>query len=190
MRLRAVVALALLAGLAACGGGDAKGVLQKDDLPKVRKVSDIDNVPAAAACGAINEAQFKLTIGNEPEGVGRSYTLANGDRVFSSALGRSSSYGSLQNGLDGIADAIAECAAKPVGKEVVTAMTGLDPGVVGYTATSPTSDPARFGARVFAIQGDRIVLVGTKHEGDGDPAVDVVDLLPKALERAKEAPKE
>lgn len=192
MRQGIVASLALCAVLASCGDGDdAKGVLQEDDLPKVSKVSDIDNVPSVAVCSAINEAQFKLTIGNKPEGVGRAYTLDNGDQVFSSALGRSSSYGTLQKGLDAVIAAITECGASgTAGGEALTPIMGLESGVVGYTAVSAAADPPQFGARVFTIQGDRIIVVGTKHEGAGESSVDVVDLLPTALDRAKDAPKD
>ena len=69
-------------------------------------------------------------------------------------------------------------------------MTGLDSGAIGYTSNTVTSKGDRIGERVFAIQGDRIVVVGTKHDGKGDPEVDVATLLPKALERAKDAPKD
>ena len=58
MRLGIVTSLALCAALAACGGDDdAKGVLQKDDLPSVEKVSTISNIPWVSACSAIKESE-------------------------------------------------------------------------------------------------------------------------------------
>jgi hypothetical protein len=182
-----VAALVRCGTLAACGGDDAKGVLQEDDLPSVTKSSDITNVPWVAVCSEIKEAEASLIIGTKPEIVARSYILENDDHVSSIALGKSVNYGSLEAELDRVEGAIADCAAREPGE--FTPLTGLDPGVAGYTETSATDEP-RHGARVFAIQGDRLVVVGTRHEGDGDPKVDVVKLLPKALERAKDAPKD
>ena len=183
-----VAALVLCGTLAACGGDDdAKGVLQEDDLPSVSKVSDITNVPWVSVCSQIKEAEASLIIGNKPEIVARSYILENDDYVSSIALGKSVNFSSLEAELDRVKGAIAECAASEPSE--FTPLTGLDPGVVGYTETSGSDEP-RYGARVFAIQGDRIVVVGTRHAGAGDPKVDVVKLLPKALERAKDAPKD
>ena len=183
-----VAALVLCGILAACGGNDdVKGVLQADDLPSVSKSSDITNVPWVAVCSEIKEAEASLIVGNKPEIVARSYILDNDDYVSSIALGKSVNYSSLEAELDRVETAIAECAASEPNE--FTPLTGLDPGVVGYTERSATNDP-RYGARVFAIQGDRLVVVGTRHEGEGDPKVDVVTLLPKALERAKDAPKD
>jgi hypothetical protein len=185
-------AVLLCAVLAACGDGDdAAGVLHKDDLPSFSKVTTGKNLPAVAVCGEIKDAEFSLTIGNRPEGVTREYTLDNGDYLGSSALGTPRRYGSAAAALDRVADAIESCAAQePVGDETFTPLTGLDSGAVGYTSTSTTSNGPRVGERVFAVQGDRIVVVGTRHDGDGDPTVDIAKLLPKALDRAKDAPKD
>jgi hypothetical protein len=67
-------------------------------------------------------------------------------------------------------------------------MSGLEPGTIGYRSETTTSDGPRFGERVFAAQGDRIIAVGVQHDGPGEPTVDVRKLLPVALERTKDAP--
>lgn len=192
MHVRIVTALALCLVLAACGGDDGEpGVLQKDDLPSVDKVVDGRNIPAVAVCSAIKEAEFSITVSNRPEAVAREYYLANGDYVGSSALGIPARYGTAEKALERVTDAIKTCSdEQSADTETFTPLAGLDSGAVGYTSTTTTSNGPRFGERVFAVQGDRIVVVGTRHDGEGDPKVDVVKLLPKALERAKDAPKE
>jgi hypothetical protein len=191
VRKRIVSALALCTVLAACGGSDgAKGVLQKDDLPSVESVETRTGLPARTECSELKDyAEFSIAIDNKPRVI-QEYVLDNGDLVDSSTLGPSSNYGTPEAARDRAADAISKCAASAAARhEVFTPIAGLDAGVVGYTSKSTTSNGPRFGARVFAIQGDNLVVVGTRHDGKGDPEVDVVKLLPKALDRAKDAPK-
>lgn len=192
MRPWIVTSLALCAALAGCGGNDdAAGVLHKDDLPSVNKVVKGRNIPAVAVCSAIKESEFSITLSNKPKAVAREYYLKNGDFVGSSALGIPARYGTAQEALQRVTDAIKTCAAEEQSDtDTFTPLTDLDGGAVGYTSTTTTSNGPRFGERVFAIQGDRIVVVGTRHDGKGDPKVDVVKLLPKALDRAKDAPKD
>lgn len=190
-RLGIVASLALCVVLTACGNDDKPGVLQEDDLPSVDKVVDGRNIPAVAVCSAIAEAEFTITVSNRPEAVAREYYLDNGDLVTSSAQGIPARYGSPEKALERVTEAITTCAGEQSARGgTFTPMTDLEAGAVGYTATTTTSSGPRVGERVFAIQGDRIVVVGTQHDGAGDPEVDVVKLLPKALERAKDAPKE
>jgi hypothetical protein len=192
MRRGIVTSLALCLVLAACGDGDedAPGVLQKGDLPSVSKVLTSRNLAARALCSQIKDhAEFSISIDNKPS-VMREYVLDNGDRVDSSVLGPSTNYGDPAAALARVSDAIQECSTDGTDGEKLTPMTGLDSGAVGYTSNTVTSNGDRVGQRVFAIQGDRIVVVGTRHDGEGDPEVDVVKLLPKALERAKDAPKD
>ena len=192
MRLRIVTSLALCIVLAGCGGDDDPiGVLQKDDLPSVSKVLTRTNLPARTVCSQIKDlAEFSISIDNRPS-VMREYELDNGDQVDSSVLGPSSNYGDPAAALDRVADAIKTCTDEQAADdEKFTPMADLPSGAVGYTSSTTTSNGPRFGERVFAVQGDRIVVVGTRHDGEGDPEVDVVKLLPKALERAKDAPKD
>lgn len=193
MRRGMAISLALCAVLAACGRGDdddAPGVLQKDDLPSVEKVVDGRNIPAVAVCGAIQDAEFTITVSNKPKAVAREYYLKNGDFVGSSVQGIPARYGTAEKALERVTAAITECSTDGTDAEKLTPMTGLESGAVGYTSNTVTSNGDRIGQRVFAIEGDRIVVVGTQHDGEGDPEVDVVKLLPKALERAKDAPKD
>ena len=173
MRLGIVTSLALCAVLAACGGdddNDPAGVLHKDDLPSVEKVVKSRNIPAVAVCSAIAEAEFTITVSNRPEAVAREYYLDNGDLVTSSLQGIPARYGSPKKALERVTDAIKTCTDEQSPDEgTFTPLTGLDSGAVGYTATSTTSNGPRFGERVFAIQGDRIVVVGTQHDGKGEP---------------------
>lgn len=185
------VVLVVLAGLAACGGEDEPGgVLHEDDLPAVARAVDGKNLPAVAVCGAIKDAEFSITIGNQPAAVTREFTLESGDYVGSSLLGTPRRYGTSEKAVARVADAIQECAVPDAaGDETFTALTDLPDGAIGYRSTSTTSNGPRVGERVFVTRGDRIVVVGTRHDGDGDPDVDVAELLPTALDRAEDAPK-
>jgi hypothetical protein len=192
MRLGIVTSLVLCAVLSGCGGDDdARGVLDKDDLPSVSKVLTRTNLPARSVCSQVKDAaEFSISIDNKPS-VMRDYVLDNGDHVDSSLLGPSSAYGDPAAALDRVKDAITACAdEQSADDEKFTPIADLPSGAVGYTSTTTTSAGPRFGERVFATQGDNIVVVGTRHDGKGDPKVDVVKLLPKALERAKDAPRE
>lgn len=193
MRRGIVTSLALCVVLAACGGDDedAPGVLQKGDLPSVSKVMTSRNLPARALCSQMKDyAEFSISIDNKPSVI-QEYVLDNGDRVDSSVLGPSSNYGDPAAALDRVRDAITTCTDDQSGdSETFTPLTGLPSGAVGYQSETTTSNGPRFGERVFAVQGDLIVAVGTRHDGKGDPKVDVVTLLPKALDRAKDAPKD
>lgn len=192
LRLGITASLALCVVLTACSGDDdAKGVLQKGDLPSVDKVLTSRNLTARALCSQVKDyAEFSISIDNKPSVI-REYVLDNGDRVDSSVLGPSSNYGDPAAALDRVSDAIKTCTDEQSGdSETFTPLTGLPSGAVGYTSETTTSNGPRFGERVFAVQGDLIVVVGTRHDGEGDPKVDVAKLLPKALERAKDAPKD
>lgn len=120
----------------------------------------------------------------------RAYTLDNGDYVGSSLLGTARRYGTAEAALARVTDAIETCAAEePQADETFGPLTGLDSGAIGYRSTFTTSNGRRTGERFFAVRGDRIVVVDTRHDGEGGPKVDVVKLLPKALERAADAPR-
>ena len=200
MRRILCTAVLIAVALAGCGGGsddDApSGVLSAEDVPGVVETypqTTRVTVDSVAVCPAISNAEFSLPVGNVPSAVGVAYRLegedSSGDYVSSLALGLASQFGSPQQALTTIEEAIEDCSANSSG-ETVTAMTDLPDGAIGYRAVLDSSDAPRIGERVFAAQGDRIVAVGVQHDGPGEPAVDVAELLPVALERAEDAPSE
>jgi hypothetical protein len=193
----AIVATAVLfAGCDSSGVTSPAAVLQKADLPAVDFSTKAHGLPGRSICGALKEAEGYTTL---VTATGRNdvwkgdviqYTLKNDDVVDSSVFPDNSSSDTPASIVASVHSAITECTAKPTPAPArVEALTGLASDQTGYRYHYNNGAEVVVGERVFAVQGPRVVVVGAEHRGSGDLTVDVVKLLPKALDRAKKAPK-
>lgn len=148
-------------------------------------------MPRRAVCGKLTAAETRLgpASGKDDKtpwtGDIVKYTLDDGDTVDSGIW--PSGTRSTDELMSGIRGAIADCLARAGRDSSVTALDGLEPGWIGYRYAEPGERIVS--ERVFAVTGERIVAVGVEHRGSGDPSVQAADLMPKALKRAKDAPK-
>lgn len=196
MRRRYLVAVLAATAMisAACNGGDSlpAGVLQPDDLSNVSNQTERIDVPRRAVCGELSDAELRLgrASGKDDKdpwtGDLVEYTLDDGDTVDSGIWPPSTR--SADELMSGIRGAIADCVTRSSSDSSVASLEGLDAGWIGYRYTEPGEHIVS--ERVFALKGDRIVAVGVEHRGAGEPSVEAADLMPKALKRAKDAPKE
>jgi hypothetical protein len=193
----AVVASAVLfASCDSSGDKSPAAVLQKADLPAVDFPTKEHSLPGRSICGALKEAEGYTTLltatGRDDvwKGDVLQYTLKNDDVVDSSVFPDNSSSDTPASIVASVHSAITECSAKPTpASERVEELTGLASGQTGYRYHYNSGAEDVVGERVFAVQGPRLVVVGAEHRGSGDLTVDVVKLLPKALDRATKAPK-
>lgn len=190
-----VAVLAATAALTgACNGGESlpAGVLQPEDLSNVSSQTERIDVPRRAVCGELSDAELRLGRAsgkddkNQWTGDIAEYTLEDGDTVDSGIWPPNTR--SADDLMAGIRDAIADCATRSSSDSSVISLDGLDAGWIGYRYTEPGEQIVS--ERVFALKGDRIVAVGVEHRGAGEPSVEAAELMAKALERAKDAPKQ
>jgi len=177
------------AGEPATGGTAAKDayarVLQRDDLPDVDEVYDDEGSSASkTGCGAM-DAEWNVAISDADDPY-RSFHLEDGT-VVRTAI-QSPYYGkdSFDYSWDRLNAMVDECVTRDAGKGSFTRMDDLPQDTLGFVDVIPTSDGPQTTERIYSRVGEREAVVLTVvHTGEGEPPVDVRELLPTALERAR-----
>jgi len=188
----ALACAALLAGCAdekdsgGSGGDDVPAnVLQRDDLPKVEKVSTDDRSIVTKTNCAKMDGEYNLTITDGDE-VSALYVLADGDQVRSSLQGPAHGQSSVDHTLQQLDTAITTCSEPGRAMGTFTRLEDLPDGAVGFRTVEDTSNGPRTTERAYAAADeDTAVVVTVERVGEGEPAVTAAELLPKALERAQ-----
>lgn len=183
-RSAAVVVSVLAIVLSGCSSdpGDP-GVLRWDDVPGSTDEISPRELSDPGQCAALIGPTVKMSSDEASEF--REFTTADGDTVASSLLAVPKWYGSPDAALESIEDAARECVTrKPYGGGSFEFLDSLPSGAVGYRSTAALLQDADVITRVFAPVEDRIVVLTTEHDGEVDASVDVMDLLPTAIERA------
>jgi hypothetical protein len=184
----AIAAALMTITLSGCGGEDGpRGVLTEDDVPNVRVAFDDKEDLGIASCFELGPAELKLSLDNGETDHHRRFTLEDGDVVGSSVNGVSSRYESAAEALDTIGSVLDDCTTRPPqAGTTIEKLPNLESGTYGYRSTLTTRLSRSELTRVFAPHDDYIVTVSVLHTGEDESAVDILDLLDTALERADE----
>lgn len=182
--LRAASAIALsvvvMGQLVGCGDASDPELLSPDSVPGVEQTYAGDQIPAVSWCREVNIAQSRASASGRPTAAGVEFRLENGDYVHAIVMGPSSGK-SVEDVRVDLEEAIAECVTKSNSGQTVEPMSGLDDGMWGYSS----SEKGATGRQIFDVTPKGYLLaVGVRHEGDGQPSVDVQELIEEAGKNA------
>ena len=189
-QLIAIATLALAA--CACGADNPPGTISEDALPssvKVQKVTH-DDQAGQVTCPQVNDAEDNHVMtpsDNYPKDkrAAVSYELKGSHReTVSDSVWRLSS---PQDAVAAVRAGIEACAKADPQAYKPFEVQG-HPGAVGYLAMEGAPTPT-YTRRILVPLADRVVIVTSTREGDADFAVPPEELLTKAIEASKDAPK-
>lgn len=162
-------------------------MLTEADLRGVSSVADTSDGLGTARCARLSMAELKIKLDNGSDDRERRFILRDGDVVGSSANGVDRRFDDAADALATVDAAIDYCASRePRPGTTIERLAGLPAAAIGYRSTYVGGSLDEVLTRVFVPHGDEVVVISTKRTGDDPPAVDAVDLLPTALERADE----
>ncbi|MFI5627247.1 hypothetical protein ACIA03_27570 [Nocardioides sp. NPDC051685] len=176
--------------MTACGAEAT--LLDSDELPDVEKtINDAKAAPGGGWCDELAYLETSM-FDNAADGKhGEQYQLKNGDLVGAAVFGPGGRFADAASMLAGIEAAVTECTADAAkgdyGEATSEPLTGLPDGAVGFTFTSSSSNPRETGKTAYAETTDgNLLSVGVTHYGEGEPSVDVNELLSTALKQVAE----
>ena len=193
-----VVAELLLASMTvACGQRDTAAQhpanMQRDDLPGVASV-EVKTRPILTKtnCAAMDR-EWNLAKSDEGD-VTLSYVLKSGDVVHSATQSPVLNQQSIDYTLDEIrrlVDTCVESFAKPAVQRgnagSFDTIDGLEEDAVGFRIVEASSNGPRTTERIYARVDDaRAAVVTVIHDGEDEPSVRAAELLPTAVERARD----
>lgn len=175
-----ILSMGLAGLLVGCGDSSDPELLSQDAVAGVAETYDGDQIPAVGWCREVNTAQSRASTGSRPPAAGVEFRLDNGDYVHAIVMGPTSGK-TIDDVRVELEDAVAKCAAKSKDGQTVEALPGLADGLWGYSST----ERGATGRQVFDVTPKgNILAVGVRHEGDGEPSVDALDLIEEAAKNA------
>lgn len=182
--------------LGACGQADTAAkyptLLQPEDLPPVESVS-VESRPLLTKtnCAAMDR-EYNLAVTGEDD-VFLTYVLDGGDMVRSGIQSPQTSQLSIDFTLDEMRRLVGECVktfeeaadrSPPTGS--FHSIDGLEDSAIGFRIVQETSKGPETTERIYARVDDASAAVVTVvHRGNSEPSTDVIELVEKALERAR-----
>jgi hypothetical protein len=175
-----ILSIGLAGSLVGCGESSDPELLSQDSVPGVEETYAGDKIPAVGWCREVNTAQSRASTGSRPPASGVEFRLENGDYVHAIVMGPASGR-SIEDIRGELEDAVATCTTKSTSGQTVEALSGLTDGRWGYSST----ERGATGRQIFEVTPKGYLLaVGVRHEGDGEPSVDVQELIQEAEKKA------
>jgi hypothetical protein len=187
-----LIAVAVLAlGATACGADNPPGTISEDDLPVQVAVEKVrhDDQAGQVDCQEVNNAEdrYLLSVADNSDPGHRpaiAYELSGSHhQEVSNSVWRMPSpdvaVAAVAKGLDACVAADPDHYQRFEVKD--------HPDALGYTATE--GEPALYTRRILVPLKDRVVVVTSQRQGGDDFAVQPEDLLKKAVDASKDAPK-
>lgn len=179
-----MVAMGVLAACSDDPEWDVPSVLlQPEDLSGVDKAHVDEGHSATKTNCAAMEREYNLAITGQDDPY-VIYTLDDGTEVRSAVQSPSLQSSSIDHTMTEMNATIETCLADPPTSGTFDRLE-LAAGETGFRMTEDTSEGTRVTERAYVkVDDDTAAVVTVVHTGEGDPAVTVEDLLPKALDRA------
>ncbi|MBB3090979.1 hypothetical protein [Nocardioides albus] len=175
-----VLSVAVAGQLVGCGDDSDRELLSPDSVSDIKQTYAGDQIPAVGWCREVNIAQSRASSGSKPHAAGVEFRLENGDYVHAIVMGPPSGK-SIEDVRADLEKAVDECAAKSNSDQTLEPMSGLEDGMWGYSS----SERGATGSEIFDVTPKGyLVAVGVRHEGDGNPSVDVQELIQEAGKNA------
>lgn len=151
-----VLAVSISGLLAGCGETSDLELLSEDSVTGVEETYEGDQIPAVGWCRDVNIVQSRASAGSQPPAAGVEFRLDNGDYVHAVVMG-------------------------PGSGKSVEALADLPDDRWGYSST----EAGAAGREVFMVTPDgNLLAVGVRHEGEGEPGVDVQELIEEGAKNA------